>query len=751
MIGRTLGHYRIIEKIGAGGMGEVYLARDERLQRDVAIKILPAGMLADDTARTRFRKEALALSRLNHPNVATVHDFDTADGVDFLVMEHIKGVTLSEKLTHGRLLEREVIRLGIQVAEGLEAGHEENVIHRDIKPGNIRVTPDGRAKILDFGLAKVVRPTSETATADNLTGTGTIGTLPYMAPEQVRGRQVDARTDIWALGTVLYEMATGRRPFLENDAFRLGTAIIESPPPSPRRLNDRIPPELERVILKTLEKEPARRYSSAAALLSDLRQLAENDSRRTASGAKTHGWRTSAMIAVAAALVLAAGGYWLRRLVSFPSPPQGKIMIVVLPFENLSDDPQEDYFADGLTEETIAQLGELEPSRLGVIARTSAMTYKHTHESVDQIGRQLNVSYLLEGSIRLADQRIRVTAQLIQVSDQTHLWAESYERPLSDVLRIQSEVAQRVTQSLAMELLPSQRAGLTNTREVNPEAYQTYLLGRYELRKQSREGIEKAIEYFQQTIRKDPRDARAQAALSEAYWAGSTYYVAPLDVMPKAKAAALRSLELDENLADAHVSLANVLLFFDWDWPGSETEYRRALALNPSLPDAQMGYADYLATLGKFDDSISHVREAYALDPVSPSVRPEALWIYFFSGRTQDTIEQCKKLIDLEPESGIAYALLAEAYAQTGRRSEAIDAANHATSLANTPVVLITTAAALASAARPQEARRLLNAGLAQATQRYVCRFNAAAAYVQLGETERAFESLDAAFLQRSD
>jgi eukaryotic-like serine/threonine-protein kinase len=751
MIGRTLGHYCIVEKVGAGGMGEVYRARDERLQRDVAIKILPAGTLADDTARARFRKEALALSRLNHPNVATVHDFDTADGVDFLVMEYIRGVTLSEKLIHGQLPESEVIRLGIQMAEGLEAGHEENVIHRDIKPGNIRVTPDGRAKILDFGLAKVVRPRSATATADTLTRTGTIGTLPYMAPEQVRGNQVDARTDIWALGTVLYEMATGRRPFLENDAFRLGTAILESAPPSPRRLNDRISSGLERIILKTLEKDPARRYGSAAALLSDLRQLTEIDSRRTASGAKTYGRPTRAMIALVAAVVLAAGGYWLRRLVSSSGAPEGKIMIAVLPFENLSDNPQEDYLADGLTEETIAQLGELQPSRLGVIARTSAMRYKHTHESVDQIGRQLNVSYVLEGSIRLADRRVRVTAQLIQVSDQTHLWAESYERPLSDVLRIESEVAQRVTQSLAVELLPSQRAGLTNPREVNPEAYETYLLGRYELRKQTREGIEKAIEYFEQTIRKDPRDARVQAALSEAYWAGSTYYVAPLDVMPKAKAAALRALELDDNLADAHVSLGNVLLFFDWDWPGSEKEFRRALALNPSLPDAQMGYADYLATLGKFDESISHVRQAYALDPISPSVRPEAIWIYFFSGRNQDLIEQCKKLIDLEPQSGIAYAFLAQAYAQAGRLDEAADAANHATSLAQTPVVLITTAAALARAARPEEARRLLNAGLAQATQRYVCRFNAAAAYVQLGEPERAFESLEAAFLQRSD
>src|SRR6266850_1376635 len=396
MIGRTLGHYRIIEKIGAGGMGEVYLARDERLQRDVAIKILPAGTLADETARARFRKEALALSRLNHPNIATVHDFDTSDGVDFLVMEYIRGVTLNERLTQGPLPEKDVIRLGTQLAEGLEAGHKEHVIHRDIKPGNIRVTLDGRAKILDFGLAKVVRPAGETAIADSLSETGTVGTLPYMAPEQVRGRQVDARTDIWALGTVLYEMATGRRPFLENDAFRLGTAILESAAPSPRALNHRIPPELERIILKTLEK--------------------------------------------------------------------------------LSDNPKEDYFADGLTEETIAQLGELQPSRLGVIARTSAMRYKHTHETVDQIGRQLKVSYVLEGSIRLADQRVRVTAQLIQVSDQTHLWAESYERPLSRILSIESEVAQRVTRSLAMELLPSQRASLTNTREVDPEAYETYLL-----------------------------------------------------------------------------------------------------------------------------------------------------------------------------------------------------------------------------------------------------------------------------------
>jgi TolB-like protein/Tfp pilus assembly protein PilF len=751
MIGTTLGHYRILAKIGAGGMGEVYRARDERLERDVALKILPAGTLADDAARKRFRKEALALSRLNHPNVATVHDFDTAEGIDFLVMEHIAGSTLRQKLAGGPLPEDEIVRLGTQMAEGLAAGHRENVIHRDIKPDNVRVTPEGRAKILDFGLAKVVPPARDPAATESLNETETVGTLPYMAPEQLRGGPVDARTDIWALGAVLYEMATGRRPFPEADAFRLGAAILENAPSPLRALNPRTSPGLERVVLKALEKDPARRYGSAADMLFDLRGLAGADPARAGGAKGRHGWRGGAVAALGAVLVLAAVGYWVRRSASSGAAPPGRIMIAVLPFENLSGDPREEYFADGLTEETIAQLGQLQPARLGVIARTSAMRYKHTQETVDRIGRELNVGYVLEGSIRLADRRVRVTAQLIQVSDQTHLWAESYERPLSDVLRIESDVAGRVTQSLALELLPARRAGLSRSRAVDPDAYAAYLLGRHELSKESREGIEKAIVYFQSAIDKDPGDARPRAALAEAYWAGSTYYVAPLDVMPKAKAAALQAVELDGDLADAHVSLANVLLFFDWNWPAAEREYRRALELNPSLPEAQIGYADYLATLGRFDDSIMHVRQAYALDPVSPSVRPEALWIYLFSGRIQETVEQCKKLIDLEPESGIAFALLAVAYTQGGKLDEAIEAARHATRVASSPSVLITAAGALARAARPDEARRMLDAGLVQATRRYVCRFNAAAAYVALGETERAFESLEAAFLQRSD
>jgi len=450
----------------------------------------------------------------------------------------------------------------------------------------------------------------------------------------------------------------------------------------------------------------------------------------------------AAVLVIAASLV--AHYFWRARNTS----PQ-KVMLAVLPFENLSGDSNEDYFSDGLTEEMIAQLGQVQPSRLGVIARTSTVRYKHTNESITRIGQELGVGYVLEGSVRRGVGRVRVTAQLIHVEQQTPVWAETYERPLDDVLNIQREIAQRITNSLSIELLP---AGITSdgNAHINLESYDKYLLGLHELGQGTQNSVTKAIQYFQEAIEKDPRDARLYSALSQAYNAATTYYSSPAEVMPRAKQAALKAVELDPNLASAHVNLGYVHLFYDWDWPSAEKEYRRALEINPSSPEAQLGYANYLGTLGRFDEALSRVQQAYLYDPLAVESRNEALWIYYFSGRMPETVEQCHKTIELEPAAGTPYIVLAMAYAQMGKRSETLRAADDAVRFADFPSGNATTASALAQVGEKIKAKKVLDRALEQAKQQYVCRFIVATAYTELGDNEKALDSLEEAFLQRS-
>ena len=453
-------------------------------------------------------------------------------------------------------------------------------------------------------------------------------------------------------------------------------------------------------------------------------------------------WLSFAVIGVTAVFIVQH--FWPTR----SSSPE-RVMLAVLPFENLSDDPHEDYFADGLTEEMIAQLGQVQPVRLGVIARTSIVRYKGTKEPIAQIAQKLGVGYVLEGSVRRADGRVRITAQLIQAAQQTHVWAETYERPLNDVLSIQREIAEKITGALSIELLPAATASDAD-RPINLESYDKYLLGLHELGQGTRESVTKAIQDFQDGIAKDPKDARLYSALSQAYDAATTYYSSPAEVMPRAKEAALRAVELDPNLASGHVNLGYVHLFFDWDWPAAEKEYRKALAINPSLPEAQLGYANYLATLGRFDEALSRVQQAYLYDPLAVESRNEALWIYYFSGRMPETINQCKKTIELEPAAGTAYAVLTLAYAQSGKHAETLRAAEDAIRVANNPSGLATTARALAQIGEKTKANQVLNQALEKAREHYVCRFLVATAYTGLGENEKALASLQEAFLQRS-
>ena len=507
---------------------------------------------------------------------------------------------------------------------------------------------------------------------------------------------------------------------------------------------------------KYIETIPKRGYRFVAAVREDGEPAAPHPPVPQASGPaptpvsvpllqKRNFWLWPVTLSVLAAVgILIGRHFWPPR----NAPPQ-KAMLAVLPFVNLSGDAHEDYFADGLTEEMIAQLGQVQPAQLGVIARTSTVRYKGTKETAAQIARELGVGYLLEGSVRRGGDRVRVTAQLIQATEQTHLWAETYERPLADVLSIQREIAEKITHSLSMQLLPAATSVSANPH-LNLESYDKYLLGLHELGEDTRESVNRAIQYFQEAIALDPKDARLYAALAAAYDAATTYYSSPAEVMPRAREAALQAVALDPNLGSAHVRLGYVRLFYDWDWPAAEREYRRALEINPSLPEAQLGYANYLSTLGHFDEALSRVQQAYLFDPLALESRKEALWIYYFSGRMPETVEQAQKTIELEPAAGLPHAMLAMVYAQMGKRPETLHAAENAIRLANSPSVITATAAALAHVGQNREAKQLLSKALEQAKERYVCRFLVADAYVELGDTDKALESLEQGFLQRS-
>jgi serine/threonine protein kinase/TolB-like protein/tetratricopeptide (TPR) repeat protein len=766
--GRSLGSYRLLSRIGAGAMGEVYAAHDEKLNRRVAVKLIAKDVARDVDRLQRFRQEAHAASSLNHPNIVVVHDVGELEERPFIVTELVEGVTLRQRLKAGPLSVPDAIEIALQVTSALAAAHARGLVHRDIKPENVMLRPDGYVKVVDFGLAKLAR--AEHAPVAGAASTGltqpghAAGTPAYMSPEQARAEPVDARTDVFSVGAVLYEMVTGRLPFTGESHAVIFSEILGQTPPAPALLNPHVPPLLDRLITKALEKDRELRYQSVADMRADLLRLRrESDVDRPAAtrdgvqrpiAAGEWRGRFGRRAQIALALVLLGSALAAISTVRWngpmAEPRETRAMLAVLPFENLSEDDGQEYFADGLTEEMTAQLGQLQPAKLGVIARTSTSRYKRTKATAAQIGQELDVDYLLDGSVRRVGDRVRVIAQLVDASKQTQLWSETYERPVTDVLHIQREIADLLVRSLSIQLLPA-RAGTSAARSVNPESYDKYLLGLHEIGKGTRDGGTKAIGYFKEALAKNPEHARIHAALAQAYTAVTTYYSSPTEVMPLAREAALRALALDPNLAAAHVTLANVRLLFDWDWSASEREYLRALEINPNLPEANLGYATYLATLGRFDEAIARVKQAYRFDPLALESRNEALWIYYFSGRLRETVEQSQRTIDLEPAAGLPYAMLALAHADLGERADAIRAAETAVRLgANSPTILTTTASALARAGQRVEARQLLNRGLAMAKERYVCRFNVAAADVSLGDTEQAFESLEQAYLQRS-
>jgi eukaryotic-like serine/threonine-protein kinase len=758
--GSRLGPYEILAPLGAGGMGEVYRARDARLGREVAIKVLPESVAADPDRLARFEREAKAVAALSHPNILAIFDFGTHEGISYAVMELLEGETLRGKLDAGPITQKQAVDYAQQIVKGLSAAHEKGVVHRDLKPENLFVMKDGHVKILDFGLAKrveLVAPGEETSapTASGHTQPGTVmGTVGYMSPEQVRGLPVDHRSDIFSFGAILYELLSGQRAFKRDSAADTMAAILKEEPPELSESRRNISPALDHVVQHCLEKSPAARFQAARDIAFALEEASGGPSTPApaviAVEPRARVKRAAAIVAGALVLLAAlfaadAGGVRTRLFGG-----RGRIeSVAVLPLENFSRDPEQEYFADGLTEALITDLAQVRALR--VISRTSVMGYKGAKKPLPQIGRELNVDAVIEGSVQKSGGRVRVTAQLIQASTDRHLWARSYERDVKDVLSLQSEIARAVAEEVRAALTPEEKVRLTKAKPVDPEVHELYLRGRFHWNRGTETELREAIADFERALAKDPAFAPAYSGLADAYAALSDVYRPPYEVMPKSRAAAVRALALDETLADAHVSLANVALNYEWDWALVEREVRRALELNPNSASAHDVRGLYLGiVLGRGPEALPEYRRALELDPLSLSVNFDAGWNRLMAREYDQAIGHFRRAAELEPTFGWAQAGLGVALLWKGKKAEAVAAADQALKVDDTPTVMATAAGVYAAAGRSDRAREVL-ARLAEISKaRYACPYEVAIVHVGLGEKEEAFRWLEKGFRDRS-
>lgn len=757
MIGTSLSHYQITSQLGVGGMGEVYRARDSRLGRDVAIKVLPASFEQDKERLKRFEREARLLASLNHPHIASIHGFEQHEGKHFLVLELIEGESLDQRLRRGPLPLRETLVIGKQIAEALEAAHEKGIIHRDLKPGNINFTSSDKVKVLDFGLAKALTDNTEQDAPTEIVTThagAVMGTPAYMSPEQASGKAADPQSDIWSFGCILYECLTGNRLFGGKTVTECLSAVLQKEPEW-ERLPENTPPSVEQLLRKCLERNPRRRLHAIGDAVVDLEiALGELRSRRAMKRRAKMG-----AFGLVAALGLSAAGWYVyyRSANAFksggipstnaPSPQVLLKSVAVLPFVNMSQDKSDEYLSDGMTEELLNVLSKVRGLR--VPGRSSSFAFKGKNEDgiFRKMGERLHVDNVLEGSVRKTGNKLRITAQLINVADGFHLWSETYDREMTDIFAIQSDVAQNVAVALKTHLGVEEAREIAKSPTKNLEAYNLYLKGRFFSDKWTKEAILLAIDFLERAVQLDPGFASAYAALAEANIFSLDLFVAPKEGLPKAEAAARKAIGLDGSLADARCAFGVVNLY-SWQWKEAEENLRQALAMDPRRAMTHDWYGWWLGSQGRLKEALAEMQEALQLEPLSPIINPDLAWLFAIDRQNERAIKQCLESLKLDPNNYEATHVLAQVYAFKGDFVQALSALESAERL-NPASETWMRGWIYARSGRRKEALQLALDMESQASKRFVRAQDIADIYAGLGEPENVFIWLNRALEER--